>query len=505
MERLPYELLSLILAQLSQEDLVNLPFWVTSRGLSEKEISARSSTIDVWLDEKSLNTLSRVARHPVFSPSIQRIRLHPDELASVGPRRFRHYTSGEACADPRCIACYPMPYYGAISGVVASAIYKSAAKELTPVLSRAWDKADQHPVKYPGDVDTRSSGCKDFIQEPDSATKRYLRYKTLYDAQESMKEQNRDYILLTKALRRFRSLPAVIIDFHYGSSSQARWPVLLRDAWVHHCEPLHNRQAGSRLFQVLMRALSRCNLPPSEFGIDNTATPRLPPRPAKTKYLPEIQRQLVKEHRYMWKRIPGFQPLPRIFPNLRKFVLRSLWGPSDDHFGDGNPPEYSHLWEWWQWWQYQGRHKINTTLGFILDQCEMLEDLEISFVDKSHSRGDLTEMPYLPLSSFLNPGDPLRRPPLRNLKISNFRIRERELVNFLLRYSKTMRTIHFENLLLTSGSRETIFWLVEDEMELNSAIFHGVYQTSRLYAIDEDYRLIEYRDTRKIRKLENTV
>lgn len=189
MDRLPYELLSLILAQLSQEDLVNLPFSITSRGLSEKEISARSSTIDVWLDERSLNTLSRVARHPVFSPGIQRIRFHPDEPASVGPRKFRHYTSGEDCEDPRCVACY---------------------------------KADQHLVIYPGDEDTSLSGCKDFIQEPDSATKRYLRYRTLDDAQESMKEQNKDYILLTKALRRFRSLPAVIIDFHYGFSSQVR-------------------------------------------------------------------------------------------------------------------------------------------------------------------------------------------------------------------------------------------------------------------------------------------
>lgn len=181
-----------------------------------------------------------------------------------------------------------------------------------------------------------------------------------------------------------------------------------------------------------MRALSRCNLSPSEFGIDNTATPRLPPRPEETKYLPEIQRQLVvEEDRYLRKRIPGFQPLPRIFPNLRKFILRSLWGPSDDTLGDEIPPEYSPLWEGWQWWQYrqyQGRHKINRTLGFILDQCEMLEDLEISFVDKAHGRGELTEMPYLPLGSFLNPRDPLRRPPLRNLKISNFRIMERELV-----------------------------------------------------------------------------
>ena len=353
MDRLPYELLYPILSELSQEDLVNLPFSVTSRGLSEKEISDRFSTVDVWLDEKSLNTLLRVAQHPLFSPSIQRLRFHSDELASVGPLRFRHYDWGQNCEDGPCNLCY---------------------------------KADDHLVKYNGDEDASLQGCKDFVQKPDCATKRYLRYRTLYDAQESMKKQKKDYILLVKALRRFRSLPAIIIDFHYGFSSRARWPILLGNAWVQQCESLRPRVAGIRVFEMLMRALARCNLWPSEFGIDNTATPRLPARP-DIQYLPEIQRLLMEEDdNYFTKRRPGFQPLPRIFSNLRKFTLCSL----GDALKNETPLASRHSWEGWVWMQPWGQfqtnqdgYKIDITLGFILNQCEMLEDLELHFADQT--------------------------------------------------------------------------------------------------------------------------
>ena len=472
MDRLPYELLSQIFAQVSQEDLVNLPFSVVSRGLSKKDILARFSTIDVWLDQRSLNTLRRVAQHPFFSPSIRGLRFHPDDLASVGPRKFRHGALVEDCEGARCFVCY---------------------------------KADQQSVIYTGDEKASLTSCKDFIQEPDSATKRFLRYKLLYDAQQSMKEQEKDYTLLTKALRRFHSLPAVIIDFHYGFSSRARWRTLLGDAWVHQCEPLHPRRAGSRLFKMLMRALARCNHSPREFGIHNTTTPRLSPRP-DIQYLPEIQRLLMAEEDCrLRKNIPGFPPIPKIFANLRKFILCSHGDPTDDTLSDDTPPECSHCWEGWQYRKYGPRFKIDITLGFILNQCEMLEDLEINFASEGHVGGRLDRMPYLSLIRLLNPRDPLRRPPLRNLKVSNFKIREPELVKFLRRYSETLRTIHFKNLFLISGLRETVLRLVQDEMKLSSAIFQGIHQASASYSIDEDYRVIYFRNTLGTSGIENTV
>ena len=101
-------------------------------------------------------------------------------------------------------------------------------------------------------------------------------------------------------------------------------------------------------------------------------------------------------------------------------------------------------------------------------------------------------MPYMPLIPLFNRMDPLRRPPLRNLKISNFKIKEGELVKFLRRFLATLRTVHFSNLLLTTGSRQNVFRMIENEMNLTSAIFHGFHQWSDSRDIDEDYDLYQF-------------
>lgn len=117
------------------------------------------------------------------------------------------------------------------------------------------------------------------------------------------------------------------------------------------------------------------------------------------------------------------------------------------------------------------RNHLNSTLNYILSECEMLEDLEISYVDHCRLEKELRDMPHLPLPSLLN--RQRQRPPLRNLKVSNCKTTESELVNFLLRYSETLKTLHFKDLYLTHGSRGSVFEQLEGEMSLTSACFDG--------------------------------
>ena len=93
MDKLPYELLCMIFADLSQEDTINLPIQMTSRALSDKVFLSDYSIIDVWLDERSLRTLARAAIHPLLRYNIHGLRFHTDELARVSFLEFKcHYT-----------------------------------------------------------------------------------------------------------------------------------------------------------------------------------------------------------------------------------------------------------------------------------------------------------------------------------------------------------------------------------------------------------------------------
>lgn len=430
---LPSELLSIIFAQLSQEDLINLPVCVISKGLSDQEILSNFSTINVWLDEKSLIALKRAAQHPLFSHHIQRLCFHTDELARIGPRNF--HKGG----------CYPGEEYSES------------------------DETEQH-------LKVESSDCTEFIQEPEEGVKKYLRYKTLYHAQTVLKEQKKDYVLLIKALRRFRSQPSIFIDHHFGSSSQTRFPLLLGDAWVQKCERSYHRRAGSHLHDILVRSLARCKLSLSEFGFENTISPGNK-TPQRLQYLPKTIHIGLPDHS---DRRNETARLPQTFRHLRKFSIRSN-GDSLKAYRRRCPGQ-----TWGSRRKVISRYHLDPTLKFIIPQFERLEELELSFISEAISGGWLENMPQLPLLGLLNHRDASRRPPLRRLTFSNFRIRGDELVKFLLRYSGTLRTIHFTNLLITQGSRATVLEVLRNEMNLTSAIFDG-FHLSSLSRFDKDY------------------
>ena len=81
-DSLPPELLSEILEYLSDDDILNVPSGVFA--LSEVSISARFGTIeDIWLEVGCLKRLIRVARHPVISKYVTKLRFTVNMLDKI--------------------------------------------------------------------------------------------------------------------------------------------------------------------------------------------------------------------------------------------------------------------------------------------------------------------------------------------------------------------------------------------------------------------------------------
>lgn len=68
MDKLPTEVLEQVLDQLSDDnDILNLPAWVVSRGLSESSLSDLFGTVEILLERKSLER-----RKCIYALSISR-------------------------------------------------------------------------------------------------------------------------------------------------------------------------------------------------------------------------------------------------------------------------------------------------------------------------------------------------------------------------------------------------------------------------------------------------
>ena len=417
MEKLPYELLSCIFADLTQEDIINLPSLIARKGLTEEELSSKFGIIDVWIDEQSLRTLIRAVLHPLFGNHIQILCFHTDQLARISFRQF----------------------------------YNHYRRDFGEDVERAQRKTKED----------------------------YCHYGQLYEAQQHFKAEQRDFGLLIKALQSLRCHPSIIINNHYGSPSQ--YPATLGDSWDRNCGRSYNFRARSYVFDLLIQSLGKCKMAVSELGIQNTAplylhTLSTPVKSGSlTKGSNDIWRLLgkVKLHYTPQNNFPGRYPLlPGIFCHLRKFNLGSEYDFVTDHQVKEHSSKIS-AYKIERDYYDTSRSHLNSTLNYILSECEMLQDLEISFFDEIRLGKEPGDMPYLPLTSLLN--KPCRRAPLQNLKISNCKITEPELVTFLLRYPETLKTLHFKDLYLTQGTRLSVFEQLGGEMSLTSAVFDGFH------------------------------
>ena len=72
MDRLPSELLQMIFEYSSNEDIINLPYSISCKGLTEGELSRRFTVYrGIWIDEQSLKLLVRASNHPLIGITIQ--------------------------------------------------------------------------------------------------------------------------------------------------------------------------------------------------------------------------------------------------------------------------------------------------------------------------------------------------------------------------------------------------------------------------------------------------
>ena len=245
-----------------------------------------------------------------------------------------------------------------------------------------------------------------------------------------------------------------------GFSSQTRLRYLLGDAWFPACEDPNPRQDSSHVLDLLLQASKFCKVMPLDLIVENTASPGFTPKNPTIQYLPALS-LAVRNYRYY---------ASDRFRFLRRFCLRSScesmqWRSMLDEFGERQVRETA--------------RGAEAGLLFFLRRCEVLQDLEISFVDERLLEERLVDMPYLPILGIFDVLQ--RRPPLRNLKLSNCKMSEPDIVKFLVTFSETLRMIHFTNLYLTSGSRHTVFEQLGGEMDLTSAIFDGFYHKDDLW------------------------
>lgn len=409
MEKLPFELLSPIFSQLTQEDLINLPISITSKGLTNQELSSIFRIIDVWLDEKSLRSFVRAGHHPLISSRVQSIRFHDDRLAQISSYQFQ-------------------ARHGRHFGKVAPT-------------SHVATQVDPCEMKLSWNTDVA------LCEKPRSMHK-YRRYLELYEATEDLRAQKKDRALLVKGLGRFRFSPSIILDNHYGFSSQLRFRSPLGDAWFPACEGTPNRHTESHLSELLMGISNSHGALPWDLVVENTASSHQTFLGATVQSLPNVR--LVEGWRRRWF------PRRDTFRYLRKFCLRSCCNTDELLQQRGRT-----------WRESDGldrRNAMYLRLRVVLRDCKQLEDLERR----------LEGMPHLPLLQIFDLSR--RRPPLRNLTLRNCKMTEPDLGKFLLWSAETLQTLRVTNLYLTQGSRVTLFELLGGELNLKSAVFDGLYQ-----------------------------
>ena len=80
MESLPSELLSPILAQLSDTELLNLPTFVTTKGLTQAIVETRFSSYTISLDRAGLGRLYKLCSVPCIAFQVQEITILTDRV-----------------------------------------------------------------------------------------------------------------------------------------------------------------------------------------------------------------------------------------------------------------------------------------------------------------------------------------------------------------------------------------------------------------------------------------
>lgn len=227
MDRLPYELLSSIFKLLSRDDVVNLPYSISRKGLSGTDVASGFRTFhDVWINEKSLQSLLRASKHPLIGPAIEELVFVFDRFAEISNKKFK--------------ASHQDDHYIAMEG-------RNCSKH--------WRRDTFHSPPCVDKDDTFAASC---CTEKELERK-WTHYRKLYLSRQHLADSGGDARILTAAMKCLPTVSSILLDNYYNDLN-SKPEALSGDAWCFHCGHDPVDDSGVHLMKVILNSLADSGL-----------------------------------------------------------------------------------------------------------------------------------------------------------------------------------------------------------------------------------------------------
>ena len=395
MESLPFDLLTKVLENLSDDDILNMPTEWTSSGLTESQAQALLRNMYVSLDERSLTRLERIISHPDLARHIHRLTIHDERVKDIST--YNYLQSHWSTHHQR---------FGFFHGEYPSfATYIQMAQQQ--------------------------------ISGDSSVAAKFGKFRALLKEQQMVGERKDDVRILSKAFDLLPNLEVVSVD----NSNQHVVKKTLGDAWCDDLKENSIANCGSHLMEVLIRAMSKSVRKVPSFEIMHNGGRRVYRTNFTTMNFPGL----------VTKQPPN--TIASAAQGLRSLTLRSIFCGIDQvdyhdaayRMIDG----YSRLHKF-----HQGEGGDSTKgIAEMLSSASLLEDLELTCLDLCKEQYK-SNLPYLSLELLRGSND-LQH--LRKLSLGHFKSREDQFVPFLLKVAGTLTTIQLDGIVLDHGSWASAF------------------------------------------------
>lgn len=469
MDTLPYELLSPILSHLSNDDIINLPYSISSNGLTHTDIAARFQhrIEDISIDEAGLRSLLRAARHPLIGPTITKLGFGFDS------KRLRHPFEDSF-----------QRYHQDDHVKARQALEKRAAETNATQLSNSEKEIHAPTLVRRGGILVPKWRCC----TPQALARKYARYSRLYDAQWRFVYKEEDLRVLTAAMG---SLPAVTDVLIGGSdfrtphrAAKATPKSLLGDAWFSGCGE-EQMDFEAHLMALLLRSLAGSGLKVRRFGIeewdldfDIGALCAMVPRGLYACALGEVVVLGLNSVYYQ----------PEHMVKYRRWRAGERDTDSEDGERSSSPSDVDST-------MRIGDHAmamdagaeapdlaltvdgLTKALAGMLSSCPLVEDLSLSCSNSHRPYRSEGLMPHLPLLKMLR-CNPLSH--LRKLTLAYFRLEEDQLVGTLLLCGSTLQHLYINDVVLDRGTWESALDSLRGRLHLapemwRSGVLNSIY------------------------------
>ena len=447
MDRLPSELLQIIFGHLSNEDIINLPYSISCKGLTNSELSRRFAVYrGIWIDEQSLKVLVRASNHPLIGLITQELQFDLDRVPYVCKCEFKdwhwsnHLPSSKFC-DDLVRRVHPMEWH------------TNSAHRRTLCSPEA-----AHTTSLPSslNIDERCIGCVD-------SERKWARYQQLYQSQCHLAASEGDIDLMTLAFESLASVKTITIA-NQLKVWNSKTKELLGDAWCEGFDHDRAKGSGAHLMRVILKALAGSGLKLRQFrqlpvylegtskGYQECAVFDLT---GLSQVLSRTACQDIFCHLKIFKLGSIHYPLEDIQKYRRwrardeDIFRRDLQGYQDCDVGNLSPRHRNGE----DNDQSEGgcsdltltQHGTTRALAAILASCPLIEDLELGIVG-----GWKEEVPHIPLLKMLGQHNQLSS--LRRLELANCRMEEGQLSGALLRCAPTLEILSLWGMFLDCGT-----------------------------------------------------